>query len=97
MMGKVDSVLKTRINFVFNQGSFSVWWWPFLKIKSKNTFGRKIKLHGDFTSKFGKIKDETGTYNLTEGISFGEQIQLMTFFLDFLNDYRSLNICKMKN
>ena len=61
-----------------------------------------MKLPGDITSKFGKIKDETGTYNLTEGISFGEQIihVFMTFFLtfcDILNDYRSLNICKMKN
>ena len=54
------------------------------KIKSKITFGRKIKLPGDITYKFGKIKDETGTYNLTEGISFGEQIKFMTFFLDFL-------------
>ena len=75
---------KTRIHFYFNQSSFSVWRWPFLKTKSKITFGRKIKLPGDITSNFGKIKDETGTYNLTEGISFGEQIKLMTFFLDFL-------------
>ena len=78
MMGKVDSVLKNENNFFFNQTSFSVWWWPFLKTKSK--FGRNIKLTGDITSKFGKIKDETGTYNPTEGIFFGEQIKFMTFF-----------------
>ena len=84
MMGKVVSVLKKREFFYFNQSSFSVWWCPFLKTKSKFKFGRKIKLTGDITSKFGKIKDETGTYKLTEGISFGEQIIFMTFFLDFL-------------
>ena len=99
MMSKVVSVLKKREKYIFfNQSSFSVWSWPFLKTKSK--FGRKIKLTGDITSKFGKIKDETGTYKLTEGISLWEQIIFMTFFLDFcdiLNDYQSLNICKMKN
>ena len=94
MMGKVDSVLKNENTFLF---SIRVHFQSGGGHFKKNTFGRKIKLHGDFTSKFGKIKDETGSDNLTEGISFGEQIQLMTFFLDFLNDYRSLNICKMKN
>ena len=34
---------------------------------------------GDITSKFGKMKDEIGTYNLTEGICFGEQSK-------FIND-----------
>ena len=84
MMGKVDSVLKNENKFCFQSGFIFSLVVDILKTKSKITFGRKIKLHGDFTSKFGKIKDETGTYNLTEGISFGEQIKLMTFFLDFL-------------
>ena len=100
MLGKVVSVLKKENHFVVNQTSFSVWWWPFLKTKSKFKFGHKIKLTGDITSTFGKIKDETGTYNLTEGMSFGKQIICMTFFLDFcdiLNDYGSLNICRMNN
>ena len=56
----------------------------YFKTKSKFKFGRQIKLTGDITSKFGKLKDETGTYNLTEGICFGEQIKCMTFFLNFV-------------
>ena len=31
-----------------------------------------------------KMRQVGPTYNLTEGISFGEQIKFMTFFLDFL-------------
>ncbi len=64
-----------------NRGHYYVtqWGWGYT-----DQLGRKIKLTGDITSKFGKTKDETGTYNLTEGISFGEQIIFMTFFLDFL-------------
>ena len=74
MMGNVVSVLRKReffsIKGYFQSGG------GHLKKKSKFKFGRKIKLTGDITSKFCKIKDETRTYKLTEGIFLVNKLYL---------------------